>query len=438
MAKRERVATVYTETHSLSESYDCQLVVVEGPDQGRAVRLEAQGEVVVGTNVDCDLALTDGRVSQRHMSLQLGSSGYQLRDLDSTNGVFYEGSAVKAAILPVGATLKVGHSYLRIQPSSSPLEVEPSQSSRFGELVGESLIMRELFAVLELAAQSDVTVLIEGETGTGKELAARALHEASERRKGPFVAVDCGALPESLLESELFGHVRGAFTGATHRREGAFAKANGGTIFLDELGRISPAVQARLLRVIEERRIKPVGSDDSKAVDVRILAASRHDLDVEVAEGSFRADLFYRLSVLRVHMPPLRSRREDIPIIVRAMCASRGFEAGEIAGPNLDRLSTQGWPGNVRELRNVLEYAFAVGLGPILKIDDLTPELRGERPPEPIDAKNLTERDLERQRIIDALNKAGGRKGEAASLLGISRSTLWRKLREHRLSAPPH
>jgi DNA-binding NtrC family response regulator len=346
---------------ALPTSQDCQLVVIEGPDQGLACGLSER--VIVGSGAQCDLPLTDGRVSERHFMLEPTASGYRLEDLGSTNGVLYEGGTVKSATLTVGATLKIGHSFLRIQPISAPLEVQPSQASRFGELVGESLIMRELFAVLELASQSDATVLIEGETGTGKELAARALHEASQRRKAPFVVVDCGALPESLLESELFGHVRGAFTGATNSRQGAFAKAEGGTIFLDELGRISAAVQARLLRVIEERKLKPVGSDDAKSIDVRILGASRHDLDVEVADGSFRADLFYRLSVLRVKMPDLRSRREDIPSIVEAMCASRGFETGAISGPNLDRLTTQSWPGNVRELRNVVDRALALSPG---------------------------------------------------------------------------
>ena len=436
---RNRVATVYTETQEFSERYDCQLVVVEGPDQGRAIRLE--GRIVVGSGASCDLTLSDGRVSEEHLSLERGTSGYLLEDLKSTNGVYYEGSAVTAAALPVGATLKVGHTFLRIQPTSSALEVEPSQSCRFGELVGESLIMRELFAVLELASQAAVTVLIEGETGTGKELAARALHDSSERRKGPFVAVDCGALPESLLESELFGHVRGAFTGATHRRQGAFAKANGGTIFLDELGRISPAVQARLLRVIEERQLKPVGSDSTTSIDARVLAASRHDLDLEVAEGNFRADLFYRLSVLRVRMPPLRSRREDIPMIVEALCASRGFSTGPIGGTNLDRLSTQPWPGNVRELRNVVDRALALSPGAAnfseLRIaggnqdaeDGLT--VRSDLPYS--EAKDAVLHAFERKYLADAFARCGSNVAQTARDIGLDRKHLATLLKKHGL-----
>ena len=188
----------------------------------------------------------------------------------------------------------------------------PSQARRLGELVGESLAVREVFAVLELAAAGDVTVLLEGETGTGKELAARALHDLSPRRRGPFVAVDCGALPEGVLESELFGHVRGAFTGSAQARAGLFARAHGGTLFLDELDGVPLATQARLLRAIEERAVRPVGSDEARAVDVRLVAAAQSHLEQRVADGSFRADLFYRISVLTVALPPLRARREDI------------------------------------------------------------------------------------------------------------------------------
>jgi DNA-binding NtrC family response regulator len=414
-------------------------VVVEGPDQGRAVKINAR--IVVGSGADSDLQLSDGRVSEQHLSLEPTASGFQLEDLGSTNGVIYEGSAVGSATLSIGATLKIGHSFLRIQPTSSPLEVEPSQACRFGELVGESLIMRELFAVLELASQSEATVLIEGETGTGKELAARALHEASERRKGPFVVVDCGALPENLLESELFGHMRGAFTGATDRRQGAFAKADKGTIFLDELGRISPAVQARLLRVIEERQLKPVGSDDSRAIDVRILGASRHDLDLEVADGSFRADLFYRLSVLRVKMPPLRSRREDIPSIVKAMCDSRGFVPGPIAGPNLDRLTTQAWPGNVRELRNVIDRALALSPGANdfseLRIPGGTEaeneglSVRSDLPYS--EAKDALLHAFERSYLADAFARNESNIAQTARAIGLDRKHLATLLKKHGL-----
>ena len=336
----------------------CQLVVIEGPEMGRAVLLDE--ERTIGSGAKADLRLSDDTVSALHLTVKPSGAHFVVRDSGSTNGTFFEGSRVTELELSPGATLKVGKSYLRIQPQQRALEVAPSQARRFGELVAESFAMREVFAVLELAAASEVTVLVPGETGTGKELVARAIHEASARRGKPFVAIDCGALPESLLESELFGHVRGAFTGASSSRVGAFARANGGTLFLDELAAVSPSVQARLLRVIEERKVKPVGADEEKKIDVRLVAASRVDLSTRVAEGAFRPDLYFRLSVLTVELPPLRHRREDIPAIVAELLRLRGFESTDVSGPNLDVLRTHAWPGNVRELRNVIERGLAM------------------------------------------------------------------------------
>ena len=329
----------------------CQLVVVEGPELGRAVALDVTR--TVGTASGNDLVLSDDREG----------AGFRVKDLESTNGTWLEGARITEATLRPGATLKVGRTFLRVQPQSRSLDLAPSASRRFGELVAESLSMREVFAVLELAARSDVTVLITGETGTGKELVARALHEASERRKQPFVTVDCGALPENLLESELFGHVRGAFTGALSERKGAFQRADGGTLFLDELGAVSPTVQSRLLRALEAKTVKPVGADQEKTIDVRVLAATPVDLATRVASGDFRADLFYRLSVLSLELPPLRQRREDIPVIVAELLRRRGFDPTKLAGPNLERLQVHAWPGNVRELRNVIDRALALSPG---------------------------------------------------------------------------
>jgi transcriptional regulator with PAS, ATPase and Fis domain len=223
--------------------------------------------------------------------------------------------------------------------------------------------MREVFAVLELAAASDVTVLLEGETGTGKELAARAIHDASQRRRGPFVAVDCGALPANLVESELLGHVRGAFTGALQARRGAFARADTGTLFLDELDALPLDLQPRLLRALETRTVRPVGGDAEQAIDVRVVAAAQRDLAAAVAGGALRPDLYYRLSVVRVTLPPLRARREDIAAIVRTLLQLRGLAVTDIEGPALARLAAQPWPGNVRELRNAVDRAIALSPG---------------------------------------------------------------------------
>jgi DNA-binding NtrC family response regulator len=336
----------------------CQLVVLDGPDAGRGVVLD--GPRIVGTAEGCDLLLTDERVSGRHVEVQPEASGFRVKDLDSTNGTWLEGVRVSEIEVRAGATIKVGRSFVRVQPAARAIEVSPSSARRFGELVAESLAMREVFAVLELAARGEVTVLIAGETGTGKELAARAVHDHGPRRAKPFVTVDCGALPEGLLESELFGHVRGAFTGAVSERRGAFQKADGGTLFLDELGAVSPGVQSRLLRALEAKTVKPVGADVERRIDVRVIGASPVDLATLVASGRFRADLFYRLSVLALELPPLRARREDIAVIAREILLRRGFDPGPIRGPNLDALMVHAWPGNVRELRNVLERALAL------------------------------------------------------------------------------
>ena len=368
------IATVYSDAFPTEEGarrQPCQLIVIEGPDMGRALDVIAGKQVMVGTGEACDLVLSDERVSREHFTLELQESGGVVgRDLESLNGTIYQGSRLTQATLPIGATLKLGHSFLRLQPGPRHLDLAPSQQRKFGEMVAESLSMRELFAVLELAAPTPSTILIEGETGTGKELCARAIHEHSERRQGPFVAVDCGALPEDLLDSELFGHVRGAFTGAAIDRAGAFQRASGGTIFLDELSGISLKAQARLLRVLEERRVRPVGADREVDVDVRVVAASTRGLEQRVTEGTFRPDLFYRLAVVRVQLPPLRSRREDIPLIVGAMMRQRGMSAGEVAGDNLHRLMAHTWPGNVRELRNIIERAIALSPG-ATSFDDL-------------------------------------------------------------------
>ena len=238
----------------------CQLIVVDGPDMGRAVAL-GPAPVTVGSDRACALALGDTGVSRQHLRVRAEPDGqFLVEDLGSTNGTLYEGARLSALQVPAGATLRIGRTTLRIQPEPHELQIEPSRAHRFGELVGASLVMREVFAVLELAAASDVTVLLEGETGTGKELVASALHYRSKRRDKLFVTQNCAALPENLLESELFGHKRGAFTGAVDDHVGLFQRAHGGTVFLDEIGETSPAFQVKLLRVLQEGELRPVGS----------------------------------------------------------------------------------------------------------------------------------------------------------------------------------
>ncbi len=438
------VATIHSESLPSGRPLRTQLVVVEGADAGRAVAIEA-AEVIVGSAPECDLVLDDDRVSRRHLAVRREDNRFVARDLGSSNGTLFEGSLITEARVGAGATFKLGRTFVRIQPRPEPLEVAPSQARRFGDLVAESLAMREVFAVLELAAASEATVLLEGETGTGKELAARALHEASARRRGPFVAIDCGALPESLLESELFGHVRGAFTGASATRTGAFARASGGTIFLDELGAVSAAVQARLLRVLEERKVRPVGSDQEREVDVRVVAASPLDLAARVAEGAFRSDLYYRLSVVKVALPPLRARREDIAPIVGELLRRRGLTVGphqKVGGANLNRLTAHAWPGNVRELRNVIDRALAltpgatsfdelrIAVAPLAAGDELA--VRTDLPY--AEAKQALLTAFERRYLADVLAREGGNISAAARAADLDRKHLRTLLKRHGLA----
>ncbi len=441
-----RAATVYSDIlDGGSGRLHCQLVVVDGPDRGRACRI-ASKQVVIGTDPTCDLVLSDDRVSGRHVSLTAAASRFAVHDLESTNGTWYEGSRISGITIPAGSTLLIGKTALRIEPEAQPLDIAPSQQRRFGELVGESLAMREVFAVLERIAVSDATLLVEGETGTGKELVARAMHEASARRRGPFVAVDCGALPENLLESELFGHVRGAFTGAANARNGMIVRADGGTLFLDELGRISPTLQARLLRVLEERNVRPLGGDTERAVDVRVIAASRDDLDTEVAAGRFRPDLLYRLAVVRIELPALRTRREDIPILTRELLRRRGLVDEAPAGGNLDRLIAHTWPGNVRELRNVIDRAIALAPGAqrfsdlAIRIDagPIAGEALAVRSDLPFaEAKTAVLHDFERRYLADILARTQGNLSAASRESGVDRKHLRTLARKHGLVDGP-
>lgn len=314
-------------------------------------------------------------------------------------------------------------------------------------MVGDSAAMQRLEVFIDRVAPRPSTVLLFGESGTGKELAARAIHLRSPRASAPFVAINCAAIPEQLQESELFGHERGAFTGAVSRHAGVFERADGGTLFLDEIGEMSLSTQARMLRVLEARRFVPVGATEEREVDVRLVAATHRDLEAMVAEGSFRQDLLYRLNVIRTELPPLRARSEDIPVLVAHFARTLGEDMGRridhIAPDALEVLQRYTWPGNVRELRNVVERALVLGDGAALELDDLPPELalaRGETPTRPTSIRGArapvhantvrTLAEVEREAIDLALAATDGNKARAAALLGIDRSTLYRKLKD--------
>ena len=433
------VATAHSEMLS-GENARCQLVVVEGPDMGRAIPIGDE-PLIIGTSSEADLVLTDNRVSHQHLRITREEAWFVAQDLESRNGTLFEGTLISESRVAPGVTFKLGHTFVRIQPQPQSLEVPPSQARRFGELVAESLAMREVFAVLELVSETDVTVLLEGETGTGKELVARAVHEASSKRKGPFVAIDCGALPPTLLESELFGHVRGAFSGAANHRDGAFVRAHEGTLFLDELGHIPLAAQARLLRALEERTIRAVGADRERKVDVRVIAASQVDLNTRVAEGDFRPDLYYRLSVVQIKLPPLRERREDIAPIISELLRRRGFPIGKVRGNNLDRLMAHDWPGNVRELRNAIDRAVAFSPG-VTCFEDLRLSVRPVTGMNPFsvrtdlpyaEAKQQILQAFEQAYLADAFSRMDGNISAMAREIKVDRKHLRTLLRRNGL-----
>jgi two-component system, NtrC family, response regulator GlrR len=341
-----------------------RLLITAGPDAG-ATFVSSGERAVVGTHESADLVLHDRTVSRFHCELTLAGGRVSVRDLDSSNGTLIGGIAVEKAWLKSGTLLTLGNTQLRFDLGPDHASVALSTRERFGVMTGRSLPMRAAFALLERAAASDATVLLEGETGTGKEAAAESIHRESPRANGPLIVVDCGAIPPDLLESELFGHEKGSFTGAVAAREGAFEAADGGTIFLDEIGELSPDLQPKLLRVLERRDVKRVGSNRYAPVNVRVVAATNRNLRAEVNAKRFRSDLFYRLAVVQIRLPPLRERVEDLPALVEHLLATLGMadrpEAAPLRTPEfLADLARHDWPGNVRELRNYVERCLAL------------------------------------------------------------------------------
>jgi transcriptional regulator with GAF, ATPase, and Fis domain len=313
--------------------------------------------MTIGKATDNDLVLSDDTVSRHHCELLRAPDGIHIRDLESTNGTRIDGTRVREAVVQPGSVLKVGEVEITFRPIGTKVEVMPSEKSQFGQALGQSLSMRTIFGVLERIAPTDATVLLEGETGTGKDVLARSIWAASQRAQKPFIVVDCGAVSYSLIESELFGHERGAFTGAVATRQGAFELADGGTVFLDEIGELPLDVQPKLLRVLETREFRRVGGNKPIHSNVRVIAATKRDLQREVHGGKFREDLYFRLAVVPVTVPPLRARREDIPLLVQAVMKASGGADLNVTQETMAALTAHDWPGNVRELRNVLERA---------------------------------------------------------------------------------
>jgi len=343
----------------------CKLVVIKGPQRGTEFVISAD-VIRVGKADENDLTVTDETVSRVHFEIVRDAKGYLVRDMKSTNGTFLDGAEIKEAYIRAGSVIAAGASELKFTPFEERIEILPSEKERLGEMVARSGAMREIFGLIERIAHTDATVMIEGETGTGKDMIARTLHDQSHRKEGPFIIVDCGAVAGTLIESELFGHEKGSFTGAVSARQGAFELADGGTIFLDELGELALDLQPKLLRVLEQRELRRVGGSKTLKVDLRVIAATRKDLRSEVEKGKFREDLYFRLNVVPIVSPPLRDRRDDIPLLVEHFFAKL---AGPGDPPQLSdgaaaALMAHDWPGNVRELRNVIERALALNTDP--------------------------------------------------------------------------
>jgi transcriptional regulator with GAF, ATPase, and Fis domain len=419
-----------------------QLSVVAGPDTGRQV-VAQRGMVRVGASPDNDLVLTDPAVSRRHLRIHLRAGDILAEDLGSTNGTSIDGVRIFSARLAPGSLVQVGNTSIRATAIEQPLAIALSTATSFGALLGTSVEMRRVFAMFERVAPTDATMLIQGETGTGKQLAAEAMHTHSPRVDGPFVTFDCSAVAPSLVESELFGHVRGAFSGAIADRRGVFEAAHGGTLFLDEIGELPLELQPKLLRVLESRHVSRVGESKWRSVDVRVVAATHRELAAEVNRGQFREDLFFRLAVVTVTMPSLRQRMDDLPILVKHFWER--FAPGTEPPRGLVRsFASKTWPGNLRELRNAVERAV------VLRAHEPAPDLRGpERTAtatlpselEPLldlpiaDAQERFESAFWRSYLERALEKSGGSVSGAARLVGTNRRYIQRLMKRYDIRA---
>jgi transcriptional regulator with GAF, ATPase, and Fis domain len=419
-----------------------RVLVIEGPDAGKSFLLDphAPARLLIGTSVVCGIRLTDQAVSRRHAALEPVGRRYRLTDLGSTNGTFVDGIAIVEAFLRADEIVRCGSTAFRIEAvegngegarsaaSSSPL----TSAVRFGRVQGASVAMRRMYPLLEKLAATRIPVLIEGETGTGKEMVGEAIYEKGGS-VGPFVVFDCTTVSPNLVEAELFGHERGAFTGAEATRRGIFEEAHGGTLLIDELGDLELPLQAKLLRVLDRGEVRRVGSNTPIAVDVRVLAATRRDLDKAILSGQFRDDLFHRLAVGRVEIPPLRERIGDVSMLARQF--AKDFGLSEIPAATMTRLEEYSWPGNVRELRNAVARFAALGAGSFaLLVDD--PVRERSSPGAPAGAapsryeelfqlpfavaRRKAQDDFDREYVESVLQKHNGSVTQAARASGVA------------------
>jgi two-component system response regulator AtoC len=430
------------------------LVVVEGA--GVVHPLPPQGTITIGRSEDNDVRVDHPSVSRRHAALDVGPP-LRVRDLGSQNGtrVASRDASQKPVVVEAGDVIEVGGVWIIVHDPASMANVARPSTPALADLerAGQRLIvedpaMKRVLELVERVAQSTLSVLILGETGVGKELIAEALHRLSRRPDGPFVRLNCAALPRALLESELFGHERGAFTGATEAKAGLFETASGGTLFLDEIGEIPLDVQVALLRVLEDRRVLRVGGREPRAVDVRFVSATNRDLRAESDSGRFRRDLYFRLNGMSIVVPPLRERTSEIPALARFFAASASAQMGRARSPRVTDdaaalMRAYDWPGNIRELKNVVERAVVLAPGDEIEPQHLPPEVASRAPSVPPGAAPRDSgvlraelEDLERKRILDALDQCNGNQTKAAELLGMPRRTFVKRLDAYGIARP--
>jgi DNA-binding NtrC family response regulator len=415
-----------------------RLTVVDGPD--RDLALDGGGaELSIGTAAANAMILSDPAVSRHHVAISPAPRGHLIRDLGSTNGTTINGIVVERAYLSPGAVIAIGRSRLRFDVLGGEDRAALSSDARWGRALGTSEAMRRIFAVLPRLADSDSTILLEGETGTGKGLLAEAIHEASPRAGGPFIVLDCGAIPPTLIESELFGHEKGAFTGAATARVGGFEAARGGTVFLDEIGELPLDMQPKLLRALEDRVVKRVGGNELVRLDIRIVAATNRELRTEINQGRFRSDLYYRLNTFRLRIPPLRERRDDIALLV-AHFYRQLSTGGEPPADLLAELTRQDWPGNVRELRAAVERAVLLGDPAVWRAlnDDAPAPAEDDRFVDGTSFRAAKERAVaawERDYVRALIARHDGNLSRAARAVRMDRNHLRELLRRHHITA---
>ncbi|MFA7172829.1 MAG: sigma 54-interacting transcriptional regulator [Kiritimatiellia bacterium] len=427
-----------------------KLLIISGPLQGREFFVN-RDVFTIGSGTHNDLRIDDSTVSKCHCEIVVDESGYQIKDLRSTNGTQVQGVRVESAHLAPGSEIKIGKVRIIFCPLQDSSDIPLSRNEAFGQMLGRSVPMRRIFYLAETYSPTDATIMITGETGTGKEILAEEIHNHSSRRDKQFIVIDCAAISKELIESELFGHVKGSFTSANADRQGAFELADGGTVFLDEIGDLSPDLQPKLLRVVEKREIRRVGCNKVRKINVRIISATNRNLATEVNENRFREDLFYRLSVVHLELPALRHRRDDVPLLIKHFLTDLHGEGAVEQVADFDRamdiLKRHEWPGNVRELRNLIELAFyserrPVDLSAFLSLGHLRaglsasvsePEVNFDTDKPFKDAKSELIEDFERSYLKDLLERNKDNISRSAREAGIERAYLQRLVRKYGL-----